>query len=200
MGTFTAIGDGFASSLPTGGNSTNLGLSPASSVIGGGSINSDTCVSDTAAGGIVTEGALIRGCEGALIRGGTNTPSTAAAAIHGSQRPTITTTYSARGAADAAACSEGVAFGAQPFGYDGRSHPGCPPARAGWMPPGWVGEASSKVTSAYQAQKGCRQLPHLGTSTKSALNTGCRVPTAAPLRLGRYRAADRPAAPPPAQA
>lgn len=95
--------------LPAGGGSKNLDLSPASSVIGGGSINSDGCVSVRAAGDIFAKGAPVGGGEGSLTKGGKKTPSTAAMAIHGSQRPTITATGSTRGAADAAVPgSEGV--------------------------------------------------------------------------------------------
>jgi hypothetical protein len=84
-----------------------LDFSPGSSVIGGGSISSDTDtgVFGTAAGNISTEGAL--------TRGGRNTPSTAAEAIHGSQRSTITAAGSVRAAA-AVPGSEGAEFGAQP--------------------------------------------------------------------------------------
>jgi hypothetical protein len=92
-------------------------LPPASSVIGGGSTSSDTDtgVLGTAASDICTDGAL--------TRGGKNTPSTAAEAIQGSQRSTITDTAAARGTDAAAPASEDVEFGAPPYGRCGRSRP-----------------------------------------------------------------------------
>jgi hypothetical protein len=93
----TAVGSGsFASSFPAGGGSKTLDLPPAISIIGGGSISSDT---DT---GVFGRAASDISTEGSLTSGGRNTPSTAAEAIHGSQRSTITAAGSVRGAADAA--------------------------------------------------------------------------------------------------